>query len=1591
VFSSDIKDVQKEWEEKFRSMKQKLERISCNFEHSISEEEKENEYRDELKEEELSALHKSDLVEEIGVDEFKQTFKVPEQVNKIKDDEVVAVIHNEESNQVYAYNEDNNNGEINNDNDNENEILTESKFKENMSDCVEKHHLENISNQLETNTPKNKDNIYSVNIPDSHMFLLKGLTENFDTPRSILAEQVNIGTIINTNNSEVYKSNSHENEQNSSTELNKEVEDSIIHSNRDYIVKEVKYDTNTNPVTNITTNYITTIPNIITNNNNNNIHANLEADLIRLTPEDKKISFPALGKSNDLTQDRYNKNDKEKENNNNNKSKLDQSKYIPEHFLKGIEVAEHEKVLETQKTMEEIQAIEANLKLNERLYHDKWQIRKNAYKEVGELLNFIFMDKSEDNEVKRMEAIDTFSPWLKYFISDINVGSLTEGLNTFYIFLTHCAEVRHKALLEFFDELEKLVSMNKNFILDLCKKIISFGFGNKKLNSFIFNELLKKLNSGNYKLLLFIVRLFTDLINEKNAFLTENYLKIIFEKSVINFNSANKIERQKLYSELIQKVYSIILDDYDSIKKFNTNTNSKEVFKVLKNVKKDDNSNIVLYERPNQVGQQGDNSISININEQEEAAQHEASDLFSILPVGFLEYQNLDSYGPKKAILESFNSKLSDISVIRDKDRDYNTILKIIQEALDDSNILVHTEGVKCLSHIGRLLKMNLNQAKLKNLLISSFEIFKDKKSIIKLEMFYMFDSLIMNFCINLDSFIILVLQQANWIKIPIVKQSLLEYVKYLFTENESENYLIIKGIICNLSENDYISFAKLLAEIIKGETQPVIKDLCVDIMINFKHRVKNETKLKAIIELLPQYRKNMVIAEKNNYSVEEKEYKAGLKRIKSGLSFRNVSTSKDRSISNVAKTEEKRSVSRGREVIKNKLTTKSVVNTEEEKNNSKRLTRMNTDSKLAQTHKRSNSIKVSDTTSFNIKKVDISKNDMNNSLIENPKNSQKNKTDKKTTINKLEESSQTLQQSNRTNKSLLEQKMDDIIDSIYKNKNKADLQSYCRDIIKDFLMFIKKESNRGDSREDLNSHFGVIINILDKIYDQLGNSIPDDIYTQTFKIVVMGPCFLTNYNILIKFIKKVRRILNDDERLFSIYSGVLFKFYDIDTDAAFIKNINPKFTVMLYFEYFLTKENNFKIYTDAFDVLLDYINRLVILSDDEKERYFNLYHILSGNKFNKEAEISHEKSDEQIPVKNNNYNPYNNTSYDNSHMRKDNPEISHIDGENDLSAFSEKDIKSCLTEQNIKNNQDDEHKDNNEEEESEHEERDDWRVKYELEKEARMNTQKELYIQDLETKRIKEKLNQLSKYRTDKLEEIEKVENSKPDLFNNQQAKNNNNTSKIELDDSSINKSTVNNDILRIKELLKKNCTKLDSTIQRLNSTIENKTINTESSQAITRKVNLDDSELNNLNVLNSHNFNPITTPQSNYFKPQKSLEDVYNEKETLGIKANKFSTLNSDLNTYICENPLVSGEYNSLLLKIPTNLLDDRVTEIAVYVKLESIFFKLAISAKANFTAELKKILDNPIMVKNSSFNCFLQLLEFLLKLLTNVNLNI
>ena len=228
------------------------------------------------------------------------------------------------------------------------------------------------------------------------------------------------------------------------------------------------------------------------------------------------------------------------------------------------------------------------------------------------------------------------------------------------------------------------------------------------------------------------------------------------------------------------------------------------------------------------------------------------------------------------------------------------------------------------------------------------------------------------------------------------------------------------------------------------------------------------------------------------------------------------------------------------------------------------------------------------------------------------------------------------------------------------------------------------------------------------------------------------------------------------------------------------------------------------------------------------------------------------------------------------------------------------------------------------------------------------------MYSQVIENESILQKLNEENEELRKQLEQLEKEQN-----FSNSNFTDYNNSNFIS------NDSVINNTLNIMKnEEMKQNELQCDYDIfKKIQEKMNKKT-------AI-----LDDTikkyELDSTEKIKSNSKN----------EDDKSINtfDLFKENST----SNNINSKNE--NEYFISN--TPNSYESLIFKIPSILLDNKLEEIEIYIRLETIYDKLTtITAKLDFIALLKQVLNNVIMLKHAGMSIYMQLFNFILNLEVN-----
>ena len=138
---------------------------------------------------------------------------------------------------------------------------------------------------------------------------------------------------------------------------------------------------------------------------------------------------------------------------------------------------------------------------------------------------------------------------------------------------------------------------------------------------------------------------------------------------------------------------------------------------------------------------------------------------------------------------------------------------------------------------------------------------------------------------------------------------------------------------------------------------------------------------------------------------------------------------------------------------------------------------------------------------------------------------------------------------------------------------------------------------------------------------------------------------------------------------------------------------------------------------------------------------------------------------------------------------------------------------------------------------------------------------------------------------------------------------------------------------------------------------------------------------DINDLNEKMSSNT-------KNLLEKINRIKNNIEKKNNPNISNNKYNKINKlDMNKDLFikkEIKEAQSSYEPLIFRIPSLLLDDKIEEIEIYIKLEMIYYNLkTITSKLDFISLLRQVLNNVIMLKNSSFNVYMTLFNFILNL--------
>ena len=1335
--------------------------------------------------------------------------------------------------------------------------------------------------------------------------------------------------------------------------------------------------TNENPAGDIANN------NNINNNNNNNINLNLDTSILN--------------------------------------SKLDQQ-------IKLINEKSEDNRIQEEKNQMKLKEIENSLQLDKRLTHDNREIRKNAIRELCEMC-------SSCDEEDKPKTFECFSPWVKYCLEETNSYVIPESLNFFILFNSLFPHFLSSSMKDFFDNIERYINFGISSINENCFKIVFLIFQDKKLFSQSLNEIIKLLNTRFTKMAKFLNGLLVTMID--NNIIPENYVKLLFEKLInVYIKMGTKItEKKQIYSKLLIYIYNNIEDDYNTSIKNNIKLKSyKETDALFNKIKKNkkqykyrlypktefnnnnEDNNDPQITNINKANNFNEKNISNkiperrnNLNEKKEKDNlnnliinnngPDVNDILSVLPSEFFEYHFLTQFQTKIKLLEDTNSALSKIKNIKDKEKNLIDVYKTINYSIEDSNILIHLEGIKLLENICRLVKDFVNVQKLKLLLETCFDKLKDKKSLVKNELFTLFNMIIENHCFETDKFIIYILQFCSNQKKENaqVKMGLLEYIKLLFLQQNNVLCYEVK----NLKEKDFYNFTKKVVAIIQKESLSSIKDLCSDLLIIFKKRVEDIDTFYDLISELPNYRKKIINEEAPGGMVEEGEYKKNLKRIKSSYSFsktkysggfrgnnnnREIRHERNRSNYRVNNMERNNSSSK----INNSFSSKNIkiknnLNPKNNGNKSKYNTRTNfrsnnnNNNPKSQTGGLAKFSKKRIPSSSNIKnpvsyikknkennkvnKNNISKNNKNYSS-ENSEEENENEYDhNNSNINDEDYYKEMNNDKNDIKNNNKDENFNKKKENLLDNINNLDINSidkYSKIIIKDFLIFVKKIcDDNSQKNEDLSYHFNIIFMIVEKIIYRFVELLEenqgqnnkciklkkslDELIGYISKVVILTPCIHQikgtkkfDNTLLETFLDKVKEFCLDKEKYYMHLLLSLYKF--CEKDDEFPSELNAKPAVVYFMKYLKNgylETKSQKLLT----VLKEFISETKLLNLEEKKL------LLISNNSNINVNDDDNEKNEGV----------------NEEEKNININYNYKDSDNSDEEEKEKEIYNNKIKRDILNN-------NKNENENQIENNKD-----------KVNNKNNIDNIMLRIKQFQDRLNNASKQENN-LEVKTKPESEDPQinsLNNNKEIpslkmdySNNKNIfdEKEENYTNNVNNSKIKeNDIQKIEESIRIMSKRLDKTLNKMN---EASNRNTKSKGDI-MTTNNSIKDLNN----NSINVSKISE-KNNYNDASIITSESY-------IK-------NNFISPNINSNPGISNTNKEIIEQL-INVVRGKSNQNSIYENAKIHYQNLSsLEQKLDFIQNLRNYLDNPIFLSQIPIYTCTNLFDFILSILSYQILN-
>jgi len=519
---------------------------------------------------------------------------------------------------------------------------------------------------------------------------------------------------------------------------------------------------------------------------------------------------------------------------------------------------------ESEQTKAKITETEAGLTLDQRMIKQIWQVRRNAYAELGKKFS-----KESDKEME--DPFYKYSSWLRYMLKDGNLIALQEGLNTILIYSQNSPTLG-PAIGLVPDLLDKVPLQRVQF-QELVSKIL-FELVKRNQGQYVVSELVSRLNSKK------VLRCTQFALNCLSSMLESNLykhldLKYIYKAAGVALTSQKEARAQVI--KLLERIYSLVEDKIEgytrNLPEYTKPLAARELGEALKGVMKRDIPDRILMfpeELNKSLRMEVKRSSSVITRQREHLEEHKKSELknnievinlFDCIDENVLKLAYITKAEEKKEIMENFNLKLQSIlhKAVKLEKKDYSKLINILCTLLEDNNTFLEIEVLKALQPLGILLNKDIQNYRPKQIIGKLLDRLKENRTAVSTQIEATITEFVVNGCIVPEALIDTVMQKVTNSKHPRVRQMALQ-----------------------LLANQKISFAhsfggiigpKLLS-VIKKDPIAGVRDAAIVLLTQIKLQCPDNADVEKLITKLPKARiqeinaQVEILKEKNSFTL---------------------------------------------------------------------------------------------------------------------------------------------------------------------------------------------------------------------------------------------------------------------------------------------------------------------------------------------------------------------------------------------------------------------------------------------------------------------------------------------------------------------------------------------------------------------------------------------------------------------------------------------------------------------------------------------------------------------------------------------------